>query len=106
MASLENSKFYGNNPNKNNFIGFGAVTCGAVTSPVDNEHRVRSAGPSPIPSTTVDVHCDLTIGTYEMGVYGHFGGQNYYGASITHEGLLGNEDDTLTDSATPTTICI
>jgi len=70
---------------KDNFIGFGVQSCG-TSIPITN---VQVKGMT----TTADTDCDLNAGTYEMGVYGHISGANYYGVSINNNGVISGETE-------------
>ena len=89
MESLNGSKLYGGanppNPSKHNFIGFGAEACPATTGLAD----VQIISASPV--TTADTDCNLDIGNYEMGVFGHVSGRDYFGVFINHNGVLSAE---------------
>ena len=47
-------------------------------------------------TVTEDADCDLNVSTYEMGVYGHISGDDFYGVSLTHEGVISNEHEDAT----------
>ena len=74
----------GNGPGKANFIGFGGVTAGCGTALTDIQVK---------DSTVADAHCDLTSGTYDMGVYGHVSGDIWHSAEIKHTGVFTDQGD-------------
>ena len=77
----------GNGPGKHNFIGFGATSCTNLTLTSDAQILgVESTTP-----TTHDTDCDLDVSTYEMGVYGHISGSDYFGISIDENGVTSSE---------------
>ena len=92
MASIINSKLYGSNPGKANFIGFGREGCTgtSLVAAAPNVHVVRDV------SATTDADCTLNVTTYKMGVFGHISGNNWFGIQVDQDGLLANESDTLT----------
>ena len=77
-------------PGKPNYIGFGADNCPTVSL----ADRQVTGG-----SVTEDADCDINVSTYEMGVYGHISGENFYGVSLTHEGVVSSEHDDATAAA-------
>ena len=73
----------GQGPGKENFIGFGAETCANISAIADIQEKKGT--------TTHDTGCDLTVDTYELGVYGHISGGTYYGVSINNNGVVSPE---------------
>ena len=67
-------------PGKNNFIGFGAITCGTITTPVVNTHFMQD--------TSTDSNCDLTVATYDMGVFGHLAGTEFASFEVDNNGVV------------------
>ncbi len=78
----------GTGPGKHNFIGFGAETCSnAGMALADAQIR----GYEGTIQTTGDTACIVDESSYEMGVYGHLSGQNYFGVSVDHNGVVSTE---------------
>jgi len=92
-----------NAPGKHNFIGFGAVTCGTVAAPVNNIHQIL--GEEGTTATTHDANCDLGVAEYEMGVFGHVSGVDYFGVSINNNGILSQESEAPVASNTADSNC-
>ena len=67
-------------PGKNNFIGFGAIACGALVAPVADQHFVNN--------TATDTNCSLAVTTYKLGVFGHISGNNYIGFEVDNNGVV------------------
>ena len=73
----------GQGPGKENFIGFGAEACTNISAIGDVQEKKGT--------TTHDTGCDLAVSRYELGVYGHISGSNYYGVSINENGVVSPE---------------
>ena len=77
-------------PGKHNFIGFNdASNC---TNVADDSVRILGAEgttPTVVPSSA----CVLNISSYDMGVYGHISGVDYFGVSINQNGVVSNEHE-------------
>ena len=93
MASLSGSKYYGPNANKNNFIGFGGSGgCATWNAAI----HIQSVNTPPLSTALVvnnaaaqiDTDCTLDIDEYEMGVFGHVSGADYYGLVIEETGVV------------------
>ena len=102
MASLSGSKYYGTNPDKNNFIGFGAfATANPCPGPSWTASTHIQSGNTPVATAHVinnvngqiDAGCTLSIVDYRMGVFGHVGGVEYFGLNIRETGVV--EDATI-----------
>ena len=90
-----NAATTGNGPGKHNFIGFGDDNCTAAN--LTSRQILGNAGTT---NTTHDANCDLNTSTYEIGVYGHISGKNYYGVSVSNNGVASSEFE---DDSTPAT---
>ena len=77
-------------PGKPNHIGFGDDNC--PTANLANR-QVKDG------TVVEDTSCDVNVSTYEMGVYGHISGDDFYGVSLTHEGVISNEHEDATATA-------
>ena len=105
MASLSGSKYYGDNPGKNNFIGFGAFAgsnpCPGTWGPThiqDSNTPVATAHVINNVAAQIDANCTLGIDEYRMGVFGHVGGVEYFGLNIRETGVV---EDATTRGTTP-----
>ena len=105
MESLSGSKYYGDNPDKNNFIGFGAFATtnpcpgGAWTASTHIQDSNTSSSTALVinnVNTQIDANCTLSIVDYRMGVFGHVGGVDYFGLNIRQTGVV--EDATARSS--------
>ena len=99
MESLNGSKLYGANPKKENFIGFGGIDCTTVPVITVASAQVKAL------STTHDSDCKLDVDVYQMGVYGHLSGKDYFGISINNRGVLSAEFEDDTTPATADSNC-
>ena len=88
----------GNGPGKHNFIGFGDTSCTNVTLTSDAQ-ILGVEGTTP---TTHDADCDLDVATYQMGVYGHISGADYFGISIDENGVTSSEYEGTAGAASET----
>ena len=86
-ATCTSGTVSGNGPGKHNFIGFGTTSCTNVTLTSDAQ-ILGVEGTTP---TTHDADCDLDAAEYEMGVYGHISGADYFGISIDENGVASSE---------------
>ena len=102
MASLfSGSRYYGDNPGKNNFIGFGgfgSVNCGTwVTNTNTHMQANNVSNPTALVINNIagqiDNDCFLDVDRYAMGVFGHISGVDYYGLVIDHAGVLTDATD-------------
>ena len=85
------STLNGTGPGKHNFIGFGGETCAG--SLVLAQAQIRGfEGNS---QTTEDAACIVDETSYEMGVYGHLSGTEYFGVSVNHNGVISAEETTV-----------
>ena len=76
----------GNGPGKHNFIGFGDDNCS--TTNLSDRQILGAIGNT---LTTHDAACELNTSTYDMGVYGHISGAEYFGVSVNHNGVVSGE---------------
>ena len=83
-------------PGKNNFIGFGAIACGTITTPVVNSHFMQQ--------TSTDANCNLGVAEYDMGVFGHLGGTEFASFEVDHNGVV-DEQSNLTNAVTAGDVC-
>ena len=97
MESLSGSKYYGDNPGKNNFIGFGAFATtnpcpgGAWTASTHIQSDNTSSSTALVinnAAAQIDAGCTLSIVDYRMGVFGHVGGVEYFGLNIRETGVV------------------
>ena len=90
----------GTGPGKHNFIGFGN-TAGCTSATFVHANAQILGADDTGSSTTQDVRCVLGVAEYEMGVYGHISGADYFGISINNNGVLSGEEikDTNIDTA-------
>jgi len=102
-----NATVASNAPGKHNFIGFGAETCVVDNGGGDlvDLNNVVIQGSEGSILTTLQNTCDLNVTSYEMGVYGHVSGDNYYGVSITNNSVLGTEVEKSTSPETANAGC-
>jgi len=85
----------GSGPGKHNFIGF-STTAPTCIDPKTNgrldESQVQIVGEQGgTPTNVSSTGCELDVTSYEMGVYGHVSGPDYYGVSINHNSVLSDE---------------
>ena len=84
-------------PGKHNFIGFGTEACADITDIRDVQIIGAENGVST--DTSNLTRCSLNVDSYRMGVYGHLGGTNYFGISITNNGVFSDETEGATGVA-------
>ena len=99
----------GSGPGKHNFIGFGFANASCVNNGVALE-QVQVLGAegresSSATRTMADRNCDLNAGTYEMGVFGHISGSDYYGVSVNNNGVFSLESEAPVASNTANSNC-
>ena len=85
-------------PGKHNFIGFSGPTAanGCSATDVTNTQIIGGVGGT---TTTPDGACDLGIVSYDLGVYGHISGDDYYGVSVDNNGVVSPEHEAATAAA-------
>lgn len=87
-------------PGKHNFIGFGAENCPDINTVEANlNYRGDVSGRTPL-----ETDCDLNVTTYEMGVFGHVSGDQYFGFRINNQGISA-ETDGLDDTLAASEVC-
>ncbi len=85
----------GRGPGKHNLIGFsaaGATCLDPRSNSIVDTDDVLIRGEEGGAQTVLDIDCELNITTYRMGVAGHISGDQYYGASVNHNGVLVDQD--------------
>jgi len=85
----------GNGPGKHNFIGFGDDNC--TLANLASRQILGEEGATP---TTQDANCNIDVDSYEMGVWGHIAGKEYFGVSVNNNGVVSTEEiNTTPDTA-------
>ena len=88
----------GNGPSKHNFIGFGDDNCSNAS--LSDRQILGDQGSGN--NTTHDSDCDLNTSSYEMGVYGHISGKEYFGVSVNNNGVVSGEASVTNSTQIPT----